>query len=358
MTHSLSKWAVAALVCSTAAGAHAALDVRLGVAKPVVVGDVDVHVNVTVTNTGRQPMRVNKAQLPSERLQTALFRISRDGLPVDYVGPMVKRGRATEADFVTLDAGASLTYNVELTQAYDLAKNGRYAIEYVGLTKQQGNGGHGLEVTAMGGTSEAVSDVGYVWLEGRTELPLMTPAVQSLQVQPMASSITYTGNCSASQKTTLASAVAAATTYSQNSYNYLNSTTPGNTSRYKTWFGSYTSSRWSTAKTHYQKTLDAFKNKPLTLDCSCRDSYYAYVYPNQPYKIYVCNAFWSAPMTGTDSKAGTLVHEMTHFNVVAGTDDHAYGHSAAKSLALSNPTKALDNADSHEYFSENSPPLP
>lgn len=358
MTHSLSKWAVAALVCSTAAGAHAALDVRLGVAKPVVVGDVDVHVNVTVTNTGRQPMRVNKAQLPGDRLQTALFRITRDGLPVDYVGPMVKRGRATEADFVTIQPGNALTYNVELTQAYDLAKNGRYAIEYVGLTKQQGNGGgHGLEVSAMGGT-EAVSDVGYVWLEGRTELPLMAPAVQSLDVQPMAASITYTGNCSSTQKTTLANAVAAATNYSQTSYNYLNSTTPGNTSRYKTWFGSYTSSRWNTAKAHYQKTLDAFKNKPLTLDCSCRDSYYAYVYPNQPYKIYVCNAFWSAPMTGTDSKAGTLVHEMTHFNVVAGTDDWAYGHSAAKSLALSNPTKALDNADSHEYFSENSPPLP
>ncbi|MEO8196116.1 MAG: M35 family metallo-endopeptidase [Thermoanaerobaculia bacterium] len=29
--------------------------------------------------------------------------------------------------------------------------------------------------------------------------------------------------------------------------------------------------------------------------------------------------------TGTDSKAGTLVHEMSHFNVVASTDDHAYG---------------------------------
>jgi peptidyl-Lys metalloendopeptidase len=63
-------------------------------------------------------------------------------------------------------------------------------------------------------------------------------------------------------------------------------------------------------------------------------------------------------MTGTDSKAGTLVHEMSHFNVVAGTDDHAYGQSAAKSLALSNPDLALNNADSHEYFAENTPALP
>ena len=40
---------------------------------------------------------------------------------------------------------------------------------------------------------------------------------------------------------------------------------------------------------------------------------------------------------------------------MAGTDDWAYGQSAAKSLAISNPTRALDNADSHEYFSENTP---
>ena len=63
-------------------------------------------------------------------------------------------------------------------------------------------------------------------------------------------------------------------------------------------------------------------------------------------------------MTGTDSKAGTLIHEMSHFTVVAGTDDWAYGQTAAKSLAFSDPAKALDNADSHEYFAENTPAQP
>ncbi|WP_245591965.1 M35 family metallo-endopeptidase [Cystobacter fuscus] len=36
-------------------------------------------------------------------------------------------------------------------------------------------------------------------------------------------------------------------------------------------------------------------------------------------------------------------------------DDHAYGQSAAKSLARSNPTRASDNADNHEYIAENTP---
>jgi peptidyl-Lys metalloendopeptidase len=48
---------------------------------------------------------------------------------------------------------------------------------------------------------------------------------------------------------------------------------------------------------------------------------------------------------------------MSHFNVVASTDDWAYGQSAAASLAISNPSQAIDNADSHEYFGENTPAL-
>jgi peptidyl-Lys metalloendopeptidase len=60
-------------------------------------------------------------------------------------------------------------------------------------------------------------------------------------------------------------------------------------------------------------------------------------------------------MTGTDSKGGTLVHEMSHFTVVAGTDDWVYGQAAAAALAGSDPDRAIDNADSHEYFGENNP---
>ena len=49
---------------------------------------------------------------------------------------------------------------------------------------------------------------------------------------------------------------------------------------------------------------------------------------------------------------GTLIHETSHFTVVAGTHDYAYGQSDCYSLANSSPTKAVHNADSHEYFAE------
>jgi len=42
---------------------------------------------------------------------------------------------------------------------------------------------------------------------------------------------------------------------------------------------------------------------------------------------------------------------------VAGTDDHVYGQSGAADLARTSPERAINNADSHEYFSENTPAL-
>jgi peptidyl-Lys metalloendopeptidase len=49
---------------------------------------------------------------------------------------------------------------------------------------------------------------------------------------------------------------------------------------------------------------------------------------------------------------------MSDFNVVAATDDVVYGQAGARELADEDPDAAITNADSHEYFAENTPPLP
>jgi hypothetical protein len=79
---------------------------------------------------------------------------------------------------------------------------------------------------------------------------------------------------------------------------------------------------------------------------------YAYVYPNDDTKVYLGDDFAPAPATGPDSKAGTLVHEMSHYDTVGGTEDHAYGQGPCKALAKQDPPKAQSNADSFEYFVE------
>jgi len=341
---------LAAMAACTGALAGDKLAVQLSLDQPVVHGDVNVAVNVTVTNTSGHRIEIPRWQLPSQHLQGPLFTITgEDGRRVNYTGPLIKRAAPRAQDMVVLEAGATRSFKAELTGAYELG-NGRYTIEYA----SRGQHGDAVELASAAPL--------YLWTEGRSAAaaPAATSVLEdhAAAVRVGAATISYTGSCTSSQKSSLASAVTAATNYATASANYLAGSGSG-TQRYVKWFGSYTSSRWATARTHYNNEVSAFTTQPLTLDCSCTDSgTYAYVYPNSPYKIYLCGAFWSAPMTGTDSKGGTLVHEMSHFTVIASTDDWAYGQTAAANLAKTNPTKALDNADSHEYFAENNPALP
>jgi peptidyl-Lys metalloendopeptidase len=295
-----------------------------------------VSVTVTLTNVSGHTVRVLKRDTPVDGIKNDLFNVTRDGAAVRYVGRHYKWAAPQASDYLTLGAGESLTRTVDLASAYDLSQSGTYSLGYA--------------EAIHGGASQFASNTLTVSVEGR---PFVLPEESGERVlSPFALSTT---GCTSTQASGVSSGFSGAKTYASGALSYLTNTTPGNTARYKTWFGSYTSTGWSTAKSHYSAISSAFNNQSVVVSCACTDSAYAYVYPTQPYKIYVCNAFWSAPTTGTDSKAGTLVHEMSHFNVVAATDDWAYGQSAAKSLAISNPSRALDNADSHEYFAENTP---
>jgi len=80
---------------------------------------------------------------------------------------------------------------------------------------------------------------------------------------------------------------------------------------------------------------------------------YAYVYPaDTTHQVYLDSQYYSAPLTGEDSRAGALSHEMSHFNDIGGTRDFAYGSTNALGLAQSNPGDALRNADNFEYYLE------
>ncbi|WP_338761771.1 M35 family metallo-endopeptidase [Massilia sp. METH4] len=314
----------------------------------------DLVVRVTLTNTGDKPQRMLKWHTPFGAIEESLFEVSRDGIPVAYEGRHVKRAAPTAADYVVLQPGKSYSATVELTSLYDLSTTGDYAIRFrthapdVPYKARADAAKDGAKGVAVDDAEDFVqSEAVQVWIEGTNQ--------KRAQPVPIGEASLAYSQCSASQQSTIASAFSAAKTMANGANTYLAAGTAG--TRYTKWFGTYDASRYATVKSHFTAIKDALDNKPVTVDCSCKESYYAYVYPTQPYKIYVCNAFWSAPLSGTDSKGGTLVHELSHFNVVAGTDDWAYGQSAAASLAKNNPARAVDNADSHEYFGENTPAL-
>ena len=111
------------------------------------------------------------------------------------------------------------------------------------------------------------------------------------------------------------------------------------------------------------------------------DSDFAYVYPDEyergkyEHTVHLGKAFWAE--TDNRTRAGTLIHEVSHFLTVGHTDDvgsrkrdrpavdfpgksrskydgsyAAYGGARAARLAISNPALALKNADSFEFFVE------
>lgn len=343
------------------------LVVSVAVTDRATLGDQDVAVDVVFTNTGDTPVSVVKWFVPDGTPEGDLFLLTRNGEAVPYLGPIIKRPAPTANDMITIAPGESIVRTAELSGLYDLSETGVYAIQYGAASAQmfaresirstrgelKSRVAFDQELSERGVRTMFSNEVA-AFVEGRRN-PLLDLADANSALN--AKSTSFSGRCSTTQQSTIASAVGAAQSMANDSVNYLNGT-PRASTRYTTWFGAYSSAGWNEVKGHFVNIKDALDNKPLVFDCSCKKQYYAYVYPTQPYKVYLCRAFWSAPLTGTDSKGGTIVHELSHFNVVAGTDDFAYGQTAAKNLAISNPAQARLNADSHEYFAENTPSLP
>lgn len=310
----------------------------------------EVAVTFSLTNTSEEAIRVLRWETPLQGLSNDLFVVTRDGERVPYIGRLVKWAAPTDEDYIVIEPGQTVSAVIDLSAAYDMSVTGNYSVRYRAFLRHDPTPDVSVQEAETEEAGFVVSRPVHFFVEGRE------PRVQ-LPEQELEFGIAGIGgytSCTNSQKSSLQTAHSNALTISTKAYNNLVNYPSGST-LYKTWFGTYTSSRFSTVKSHFTNIKGAFAGKTFYYDCSCTDNAYAYVYPNQPYKVYLCSAFWSAPALGRDSKAGTLVHETSHFTVVAGTQDYVYGETGAKNLAKTNPSKAIMNADNHEYFAEDAP---
>jgi peptidyl-Lys metalloendopeptidase len=316
-------------LCAAALAAPEGITVSITPERQSLGKNDEVMIKVTVSNTSASPQVLLKWQLPLGEIEAPLFEVTRDGNPVRYLGMWVKRAPPASEDYVRLEPGASRSARVELSSLYEMDVTGAYSVRYRGLQ----------------------SDAAAIWIDGRLPRGTLPPPPQA----PQGSAGLTFNSCSNAQQGAIASAAEASLAMATDGEAYL--VRARLATRFSRWFGEK-QEQAAVLKAHFSSIKEAFAAKPVTVDCACNKPYYAYVYPTQPYVIHVCKAFWPAPTVGTDSKAGTLVHEMSHFAVVAGTNDWVYGQVGAASLANSDPEKALDNADSHEYFGENTPELP
>lgn len=127
---------------------------------------------------------------------------------------------------------------------------------------------------------------------------------------------------------------------------------------YVKWFGAPDNAgqNATTVKGHLDAVAEKLSERknPVTARCNppppdCDPGDYASTANPWDY-IAFCGSFFTAPDSGDDTKKGAVLHELTH--MILNTKDHVYGQQAAMKLAASTPQRALQNADSYEYFVE------
>ncbi|KAK7037539.1 hypothetical protein VNI00_011031 [Paramarasmius palmivorus] len=339
-------------LCMSAIAASASRSLSLSVTGPQSVDGVDnLKVVASLQNTGDETLKILKdPRGVLSTLPTETFGITDvEGVTPSFTGVKVKfvpeYAAKLEDSFTILEPGQSIDVEHDLSSAYNftLPGEGLYDIHADNLFQIVDPATN--ELTDLRATQETSLQAN---VKGKLAI-----ARREVPSNGLAKRATYR-SCSSTQQSQLSAAATAAANYASSASSYLNALSSGS-ARYTTWFGTYTSSRKSTVTSHFT-AIKGYSFSGETYDCSCTDSgTYAYVYPDTYGVIYLCGAFWQAPVTGTDSRGGTLIHESSHFTRIAGTDDVVYGQSGAKSLASSNPSQAIRNADSHEYFAENNP---
>lgn len=141
----------------------------------------------------------------------------------------------------------------------------------------------------------------------------------------------------------------------------------GNTPEYVHWFGDYTDKYAEEVRSNFKVIHRALDLQELEFICGaerdtdCIDTY-AFVYTTEHYVMTLCPNFFGMPrMAGgspTDPEyengtmEGTIIHEISHFDVVARTEDHCYSRSVCGDMADGSPQEAVENADTYQYFAE------
>lgn len=143
---------------------------------------------------------------------------------------------------------------------------------------------------------------------------------------------------------------------------------------YGTWFGRYSPRHADMVRARLKAVHAALLLGRTEAVCvpdggdGCKDGTYAYVYRYEPYRIHLCTSFHHLPAMfevpqesdemENGTREGTIIHEMSHFAVVAGTEDTCYARSVCRDMAASDPFGVILNADSFQYYAEDVAFLP
>lgn len=295
-------------------------------------------ISANITNTFDKTVELLKWNTMFEdEISADIFVVSKDKKEISYTGKMIKRGEPKKSDFVVFRPKETKSVFVDLSKYYNMEKSGEYSVSY------RGNFQYKIANDNLALTYPKTKSIKFYFRKIAYK-KISKKVIENFD------------KCSIYQKEQINEALKKAKQISKEAFNALDSLQlPTTAKRYKIWFGKEDESRQKIIKENFYKISDAINNKDIKFSCNCSSNSFAYVYANEPYNVYLCKRFFTAFSSGKDTKSGTLVHEISHFNIVADTDDIKYGQTEAKRLARNRPHKAMKNADNYEYFAENYP---
>jgi peptidyl-Lys metalloendopeptidase len=293
-----------------------------------------------ITNTTDGELAFVRYNTPLGGFENDLFTVYRDGNQLPYIGKMALRLGPTTEDWVVLEAGETVESIINLAEAYDMRAGGNYVIRFnFPINSRIPDEREGAIGERRG---EPIQEIESNEVDIQVDGPLTVPELAKPEIRELA----YSG-CTSSQQTSISTARSNGSSLAAKAYNQMAAAGSTNT-LYKTWFGAYTSTRYSTVRGKYNKIYTAFQRTWNYTCTTCQSGVIAYVYPSNPYNVWICAYFHQF---SAKQKGSFLLHEASHWTVVAATQDYGYGESFCKNLAKTNPTNAIKNADSYRYFS-------
>ncbi|HEX3129931.1 MAG TPA: M35 family metallo-endopeptidase, partial [Thermoanaerobaculia bacterium] len=272
-------WPVFIAALWAAPAAAGGLAVTIDSAKAFVGNREPAVVRVTLRNDGAEDVSLLRWQTPLRGVEGNLFDVRVDGEAVAYLGRMYKRPAPKAEDYLRLAPGTSATVEIDLSRYYDMTRTGEYSIGYRVPTVE--------------------SNVLYMAVQ-RDEQARVFQALARKQPRRATGQTLdpeFVG-CSGSEQGQLVDALDGTEYLSANAYNYLYNI-PVNkrkkSSAYKAWFGRYTAPRYNRVLQTYANVFVVANEYTVTFHCDCdEEDTYAYVYPDEPFNIHLCQLFWES----------------------------------------------------------------
>jgi hypothetical protein len=84
----------------------------------------------TLANAGEDVVQVLNWQTPFEGTKAPMFTVTRDGVSVEYQGPMLKRVAPRKEHYLVLKPGEQQQAKINLADGWDVGAPGKYTVEY------------------------------------------------------------------------------------------------------------------------------------------------------------------------------------------------------------------------------------